>query len=83
MALVVVLLAAIVVSLSVELLRLRSQLYDRHWTEAKIIPLMRDIAKLDPEDREYLDVESLCAWTRGEITIDQVMMLKKEPSPQP
>ncbi len=44
---------------------------------------MRDIAKLDPEDREYLDVESLCAWTRGEITIDQVMMLKKEPSPQP
>jgi hypothetical protein len=82
MALVVVLMAVIIIALSVEILRLRGLLYDKRWTEAKIIPLMRDVSKIPPEDREYLDPELLRAFTRGDITLDQVIVLPKEPSPQ-
>jgi hypothetical protein len=81
MALVVVLMAVIIVALSVEILRLRGLLYDKRWTEAKIIPLMRDVSKIPPEDREYLDPEILRAFTRGDLTLDQAIVLTEQPAP--
>ena len=81
MAFVIVVLVLIIAALVVEVLRLRAQLYDMRWTDAKVIPLMREVASLDPEEREYLDPEIVHAFARGEMSIDQAIVLSKQPAP--
>jgi hypothetical protein len=76
--LIIVVLLLVIAALVVEVLRLRAQVYDLEWTQKKVFPLMLQAAQEDPEDREYLDPESLKAWTRGEISIDEIAVLPKE-----
>jgi len=78
MILLVLVLLAIFTVLGVEVLRLRAKVYDLEWTQKKVFPLMLQAAQEDPEDREYLDEESLEAYTRGEISIDEVTVLPKK-----
>lgn len=78
MILVVIVLLAICAALSVEVLRLRAKVYELEWTQKKVFPLMLQAAQEDPDDREYLDEESLLAYTRGEISIDEIAVLPKK-----
>ena len=81
MTFVTVVLALLVVALIVEVLRLRAQLHELRWTDARIIPLMRQAAREDPDNRAYLDPEILHAFARGDLTIDQAVVLSKQPAP--
>lgn len=76
--LVIALIVAVVI-----ILRQQSQLYDARWTLQKVVPLMIEDASTKPEDREYLDPESLRAWTRGEIPLDQVKILSEAETESP
>ena len=68
----------IIAALMVYVLYLRAQVYDLRWNQAKVFPLLVQAASEDPDEREYLDPESLEAFARGEISIDDVVVLSKQ-----
>ncbi len=70
-------LIVLIVGAIVGLLWLEEYLYDRRWTREKILPLYAKVSAMDPDSRKYLDPESLKAWTRGEISIDEIKVLSE------
>jgi hypothetical protein len=74
-------LALIIVAFGVEILRLRSKRYDRRWIREKVLPQMREVARLGEAQREYLDPEIIHSFARGDITINQAVARSKQPLP--
>ena len=85
MLLLTILLALTCAGLAIEVFRLRAELDEMRWIQDKVFPLMLEVAGEDPDSQEYLDPDSLRAYTRGEITLDEVSTLKPESKaiPQP
>ena len=83
MLLLTIVLALCCAGLAIEVLRLRAERNEMRWTEEKVFPLMLRVAVEDPGYQKLLDPESFHAFVRGEISPDEVTLLKQQPEAAP